>query len=238
MGYFKKPPKEMVMNTLRATKILISLLLALNLICCVSAPPLDREGRVKKFVSIAETSPDRLWSPNLSETTHKAISDYQVGKKLSSGKIYGESVRAYDLRNKCASDIDRELKQLGCGKKTDVLKNPHTKSPLLTSSGQTIPMVVFLCPDGGVVRLKPQGDPTSKFKPQPLASKALRYPFDSKFENFDDERVKIDNFGNAIPKWPKDLNPELASSKDQPQIIEGWADDAHTDLKLDCPKGL
>ena len=209
---------------------------------CSSVPqsPLDNDPSnqrnllLRKFVLFAQNHPDRLWSSQINEKAKAAILDYRSLKKLPSQKFYGESVRSYDLRNKCASDIKTDLLQLGCIQKLDVLKNPQTNSPLLSPQGQTIPMIAFLCPDGGVVRLKPQGDPTSKFKPQPLASKSLRYPFDSKFENFEDEMVKIDNAGNAIPKWPRDLNPEISSPQEQPEWIQGWADDAHTDLKLDC----
>ena len=210
----------------------------LNLTACVSVPRVDREIMMEKFVAIAEAQPDHIWSAHVSEKVSKAIADFYGRKKLNSGKIYGESVRLYDLRNKCAWNIDNDLQKMGCTRTIDVLKNPDTKKPLLTSQGNTIPMTVFLCPDGGVVRVKPEGDTISKFKSQPLASKALRYPFDSKFENFDDEIVKVDNFGNAIPKWTKDLNPKLTVPAEQPNWIEGWADDAHTDLKSDCTAGL
>ena len=164
------------------------------------------------------------------EKVKKAIRDYRARRVVGKDRIYGESVRSLDLRNKTASQVDSQMKALHCPRKEDVLKNPASHTPLQDSSGHSIPMISYLCPDGGVVRVKPEGDPTSKFRPQPHASKSLRYPYDSKFETFDDEIVKVDNFGNIIPKWAKDLNRVYLSDMEQKSFIEGWANDAHTDL--------
>ncbi len=205
---------------------------ALIFLGCNTAPQNHRGGLQGNFLEVLSAHPEQVWSPSLSLEAKQAIADYRLKKKLPNGEIYGASVRAYDLRDKCFSEIDQEMKKLECKRKEDVLKDPKTKNPLKTGSGKTIPLIVYLCSDGGVVRVKPAGDPTSKLRSQPLTSKALRYPYNSKFDNFDDERVKVDNFGNAIPKWTKDMNPSLVHSKESGDIIEAWADDAHTDLKI------
>lgn len=216
-------------NRFKGTSFLFPVFLpGLFLFACATTPPMQ------KFVSFAETYPDRIWTKEPNAKLKHAIQDYREKKVLASGQIYGAVARNYSLLNKCAEEVQKEMIQQNCKEKTDVLKAPKTNQPLLNQKGQTIPLLVYLCEDGSVVRLKPEGDPTSKFKPQPLASKALRYPFDSKFENFDDEVVKVDNFGNAIPKWTKDMNPELTKPGEQADFIQGWADDAHTDLKLNC----
>ncbi len=210
--------------------------LVVNLGACVSSSHSGRESPIQKFVAIVDSQSDSIWSPTISEKLKKSIADYRTHAKLDSGEVYGNSVRSFDLRNRCPSDIDSEMQNRKCARNQDVLKNPYTKIPLLDKQGSAIPMIVYLCPDGGVVRVKPEGDPTSKFKPQPLVSKALRYPNTSKFETFDDEMAKVDNFGYVIPKWVKDLNLEVASGPDQQELIQGWADDAHTDLRLNCNK--
>lgn len=212
----------------------ILLFILVYFIACTHVPHSTRKSNIEKFVMIAQSKNERIWSPHLSSKTIQAISDYNQKKELNSGKIYGDSVRNYDLKNKCPEDIDKDMLQMKCQRKDDVLKNPKTNQPLIAPNQNTIPMISYLCPDGGIIRLKPQGDPTSQYKPQPLVSKGLRYPFNSKFENFDDEIIKIDNFGNAIPKWTKDLNPKLGEPTEQTQFSQGWADDAHTDLKLNC----
>jgi hypothetical protein len=212
------------------------LFLVMNVVACASSGHLDREFPIQKFVTIATSQPDSIWAPTINEKLKISIADYRSQAKLNTGETYGNSVRSLDLRNRCASDIDLEMQNKKCVRNQDVLKDPYSKKPLLDNRGSSIPMVVYLCPDGGVVRVKPEGDPTNKFKPQPLVSKALRYPYNSKFETFDDEVAKVDNFGNIIPKWTKDFNLGIAHASDQEELIQGWADDAHTDLKLNCDK--
>lgn len=192
---------------------------------CVSTPV--------QFEKFAAENPDGIWSEQASKDYHQLLDDYRSKKKLPSGLTYGESVRFFSLKNKCASEIDKQLSQKGCLKEIDVIKAPDTQKPILTSDSKTIPLVIYICPDGGIVRLKPQGDVTSKLRPQPNSTKALRFPYNSKFDSFDDEKVKIDNAGNPIPKWKKDMNPALTQS---PKWLQSWADDAHTDLSPVCGK--
>lgn len=212
----------------------IFFLILLTPLACSSLTTSPKKDFIEEFTTLAHFKNDQIWSPVLSSKTRQAIYDYNHKKKLNSGKIYGNSVRHYDVRNKCPTDIEQEMVQLGCQRKEDVLKDPKTNKPLMTHQLQTIPMVAFICPDGGVVRLKPQGDPMNKYRAQPSVSKVLRYPFNSKFENFTDEVAKIDNFGNIIPKWAKDLNPNLGKLDEKSKLVQAWADDAHTDLRLDC----
>jgi hypothetical protein len=238
-------------NEIAPTLALVSLLATLT--SCSSSPYLaPQEGAdarrppslhqhnpsspnyTEKFALLASLQSERIWSPHLSPVARRATRDYTRRKKIGASLIYGDSVRKYDLRNKCAATIEADLTQLGCKKQMSVLKNVYKNNePVRLTNGKTVPLVAYLCPDGGAVRLKPEGDPTSKFMTQPIVSKALRYPYDSKFDNFDDEVLKVDNLGNAIPKWQKDLNPEISHPSEQKDWIKGWALGAHTDLKLD-----
>ena len=131
------------------------------------------------------------------------------------------TARNYSLAGKSAGGIRADMERRGCPLKADVLREPKRNQPVLYQ-GRTVPMWAFLCPDGGVVRVKPVGDPASGYRPQPHASKGLRYPYDSKFEGFADEIVKIDDRGAAIPKSRADLGPKAP--------LDGWADDGHTDV--------
>ncbi len=175
-----------------------------------------------------------LWSSEISEKVKLTIQDYQTQKKISQDHYYGNSMRNLDLRNLCPQDIDAKMKALSCPRTEDVLKEPKHHTPLKTKDGKTILMIVYTCPDGGNVRVKPNGDPTSRFRPQPQVSKSLRYPYDSKFENFDDEVVKVDNEGQLLPKGIQDLNLKNVNEEDKETYIKKWADRAHTDLRSDC----
>ena len=194
---------------------------------CASSSLHIKEDR---FLSVLNSQPELVWSPQVGERVRKAIADFKAHKVVKDRMEYGASVRTFSLEKKSASEIDHHFKSIQCFKKKDVLKNPKTQDPLIDKKGEKIPMIIYLCPDGGVVRIKPQGDSTSRFRPQPHGSKSLRFPYNGKFESFDDEVVKVDNAGNPIPKWTRDLNPLYGDSETQREFVEGWAQDAHTDL--------
>lgn len=211
----------------RIPACVLSFLLAVG---CASSPPSRKEHLMEEFLEAIHEHPEQVWSERLNPKAKIAIRDYDGHLKLKNGMYYGESVRHFDLRKRNAREIDDQMRKTHCERKSDVLKNPNTGKALQDFAGNVIPLIIYLCPDGGVVRIKPNGDPTSKFRPQPHGSKALRFPFDSKFESFDDEVVKVDNFGNAIPKWTQDMNPAFQVKDSHRNLIEGWAEDAHTDL--------
>src|SRR5262249_21967657 len=64
-----------------------------------------------------------------------------------------------------------------------------------------VPHDIYTHPDGGMVRIKPEGDPGPGIRPEPHASKSVL--FDSKKgTGFDNEAFKVTNDGNAVPKSP------------------------------------
>jgi len=195
----------------------------------------DTSGdHVNKFHVLLTQQPSIIWSPNINDKVKQTLVEYENHTLLPNGLHYGDSVRQFSLFEKTSTQISVAMKELHCSKKNDFLQDPKTHLPIENSQGQKVPMTLFLCPDGGVIRVKPEGDPTSRFRPQPHASKSLRYPFDAKFESFDDEIVKVNNRGKAVPKWAQDLNPSLIVDPIiKKEIIEEWANDAHTDLKTD-----
>jgi hypothetical protein len=190
------------------------------------------------FLSLVQSDPHQIWSSTLDMNQKEAIHHFNARTKLKNGMIYGDSVRKLDIRNKCAAELNALLRHMNCEFQQDVLKEPSSRQPIYTREGKSIPMHVYLCPDGGAVRIKPSGDPTSRYRPQPQASKALRYPYNSSFKSFDDEMVKVDHMGNPIPKWGKDLNLDAVSKDQKSLFLEDWANDAHADLNLRCDVNL
>lgn len=188
---------------------------------------------LQAFIEFMEKAPDQIWASELSPKVKAALLAYRKHERVGPRHLeYGKSVRNLSLAGKTFEDLDAAITGMHCKKNEDVLKNPTTQKPSLDSAGHTIPMLVYLCPDGGVFRIKPQGDPTSRFRPEPHASKSLRFPYNSQFKSFDDEILKVDNQGRPVPKWAKDLNPMAQDSQRQKDFISGWADDAHTNLRM------
>ena len=72
----------------------------------------------------------------------------------------------------------------------------RSRTQAATRSGRTS----TFHPDGSIVRVKPDGDPTSKFRLQPHASKSVSSPPDGDCRNFEDEGFKADNDENSMPK--------------------------------------
>lgn len=191
----------------------------------------ERQRKHFKFNQFQSLCGASIWSDDLSPITQAALAEYQSRKNLDNGLVYGDSVRNLDLSQNNLTDIDRALLGLRCTQKKDWIREPKRNTPIRDSKGRKLPMIIYLCPDGGVVRVKPAYDSSNKFIPQPHAVKSLRYPADSAFESFNDEALKIDNEGNPIPKWPKDMTRFFADDAKQKELMDGWAEDAHTDLK-------
>lgn len=180
------------------------------------------EATKRDFDNFQKLHPSEVFARTIDQKTRDCLEAYQLCKKLSNGLHYGDTVRQYELRNKTLAEVRKDMKKMKCAFKEDVIRDPGSNQPKLYRQ-HTIPIWIFLCADGGVVRVKPKGDPTNQFRPQIHGSKSLRYPFDAKFENFSDEVVKIDPEGNAIPKSRADLAPQ--------HLVSGWSADAHSDLK-------
>lgn len=180
-----------------------------------------RRSTQKDFVAFQARHPDEVFAASVGPKVRPCLRDYAARRLLPDGSRYGDSVRNYALAGRSAGGIRADMERLGCPLKQDVLREPKRNQPALYK-GRPVPMWTFLCPDGGVVRVKPIGDPASDYRPQPHASKGLRYPYDSTFEGFADEIVKVDERGVAIPKSRADLGPRAP--------LDGWADDGHTDV--------
>lgn len=187
------------------------------------APRSIRRELEMTFDCVQTHEPERIWASELPKNVIQAKEDFENRKRLPNQKTYGAVARSYTLEDKTAKEIDSDMKHLGCKKESAwILKYPENK-PIIYQ-GKKLPLISYLCSDGSVVRIKPQGDATSPYRPQPHGSIALRYPYDSQYRNFDDEVSKVDNEGNLLPKSPRELKDKT--------LVNEWAEDAHTDLEI------
>lgn len=198
-------------------------LLFFSLLSWAKSP--DKE--LRQFDDLLQEHPTQIWSPDIGQKLKSAIHDYNAHTKLKNGLIYGDSVRRYSLKGKCAANIEKDMKRLGCKKQIDVIREPKENQPILTSSGITTPIWQFVCADGGVIKIKPQGDPMSKHTPFPHGSRTLRYPANTLYRDYRDEVAKISEDGHIIPRSPSDLKPKY--------LVNGWSQDAHIPLE-ECKK--
>jgi hypothetical protein len=148
----------------------------------------------------------------------------------SDGKahVYGRSVKHLDISGQTAEQIDTALKGKGFVRIDDEIRDFKTGQPL------GVPMTVYVHPDGGMVRVKPQGDPASPMRKQPHASKSVRWPPDASYAEFEREAVKIDQAGNPRPKLPAHLHasPQGTGKADRWGYVDYFMDNVHTDLPL------
>jgi len=159
-----------------------------------------------------------------------------VLKAFKADPSYGASVRGVNPKGKTVQQIEAELKPFKCKKELQKVKGPGN-AVIVAADGNTIPMVTFICPDGGAIRMKGLGESTSKFRPQPNAVKALRWPKNGPFVTFDDEVVKVTAAGKIVPKYPKDINANSISLNPNVQKagLDLWANLAHTNIKKSGP---
>lgn len=184
-----------------------------------ATPPTEAQV---KFDQILVTHPEQIWAPNAPPRLRAAIKAYADRRKVKGGLIYGDSVRTYSLKGKCADEIAADMKTLGCQKKTDVIREPLRNQPVRGADGRTTPIWQFVCADGGVIKVKPLGDPNSRYTSFPHASRTLRFPAESKYRDYRDEVAKISEDGHVIPRGPGDLKPR--------DLVEGWSREAHIPL--------
>jgi hypothetical protein len=176
------------------------------------------------FNQMVDKNPAAVWNKELTPFTRAALAAYQRGE-------VGRSVRGLDLRGQSVGAIRQELLRRGFKMEKTELRDFKTGKPLVDPrTGKAIPMEVWCNKDGGMVRLKPQGDPTSKHRPQPHASVSVKYPPDASGHDFNHEAFKLDYAGNPLPKWAKDANNPFGDTLEGKQFLDDLANRTHTDL--------
>lgn len=177
------------------------------------------------FNEVLAKNPGEVWATNLTPRMEAALAAYRAGK-------LGESVRELDLRRMNVAQCRETLKAKGFTVEQGHITDVRTGKPAVhPETGEAIPMEIWTHPDGGMVRIKPEGDPTSKFRPQAHLSKSVKYPPDASGHDFNNEAFKVDAEGRALPKWPKDAKPTVGV--DTPagkKFLDDLADATHLNL--------
>lgn len=155
----------------------------------------------------------------------KALAAYRQG-------ALGASVRRLDLSGKTAQAVRAELAGRGFRPEPGVLKDAGSGKPVLDPvTGKPVPMEVWAHPDGGMVRIKPEGDPTSAHRPEPHLSVAVLYPPGASGHDFANEAFKVDAEGTPLPKWANDARtPVPADTPGGKQFLDALAARTHLNL--------
>jgi hypothetical protein len=169
-----------------------------------------------------------FWSDKVGEKTKEALGFYN-----DPDSSYGKQIRGLRLHNATLEEIDQTLLERGFEKIVTVILTPFNNAPLLDAQGCTIPMWIYRHSDGSVVRVKPNGDSTSKYRPLPTVVKACVYPPDCKTLTFDDEVFKVSKTSDtAIPKHASDLQNIFQVGSREASVYEtDWAETAHGSVK-------
>lgn len=145
----------------------------------------------------------------------------------------GKSVKDLDLRGMTPEQIHEKLTKEGFThtreplkagkdaqgnqlyKKRDGSKTTNPNDP------DIVPHDIYVHPDGGMVRVKPEGDPGANIRSEPHASKSVLLD-PNKGTGFENEGFKVTNDGQAVPKSPtKD-----AGMKQAPEQSSGDTENA------------
>ncbi len=178
------------------------------------------------FQELLAKNPAMIWNTQLTPRTEQAIQAFKRG-------ILGRSVRDLDLRNKTADAVRTELKNRGFKAEMGVIKDVQTGKPVINPvTGKPVPMEIWTHADGGMVRLKPEGDPTSRFRPQAHLSISVLYPPGASGHDFNNEAFKVDYKGNPLPKWATDArNPFNVASPAGKKFLDDLASQTHINLR-------
>lgn len=178
------------------------------------------------FQEILAKNPAMIWNTQLTPRTEQAITAYKRG-------LLGKSVQQMDLRNLTAREVGAELTKRGFQKEMGTIKDVRTGKPVINpATGKPVPMEIWTHADGGMVRIKPEGDPTNRFRPQAHLSISVLYPPGSSGHDFNNEAFKVDHHGRPLPKFAEHArNPFAAASPAGKKFFDDLASQTHVNLK-------
>lgn len=199
---------------------------------CLSQPHVNENSEAyRKGVKQAQlalqkpyTSPESIWNQEvLTKKMHlrEAIREFLDGKR-------GQSIRKIKLADKKPEELHKELISAGfhhervplSSKKDDEGRKFWRRDGTKTANPQdpqVIPMDIYTHPDGGIIRVKPEGVPSPKYpRPEPQASKAVVYNLKPREDKAGDEKVLDTRYRNEAFKvsdeglpLPKGLSPKV-----------------------------
>ncbi len=192
------------------------------------------------------TSSESIWNQEvLSTKSHlrEAIESYMKGER-------GKSIQDIKITGKKPDELHKELIAAGFTHERLPLKAPKqdrnykywrrdgtkTSDP---QDAQVVPMDIYAHPDGGLIRVKPEGTPSPKYSHAvPQASKSVVYnlkpkedqPLDTRYPN---EAFKVTDEGMPLPKGlsPKTGMRFIHDRKEIPNMKEAEAEVARQELK-------
>jgi hypothetical protein len=205
------------------------------------------QTKAKTAMSKSHTDPDGVWDQKvLNDPNHKQLKDsldeFAAGDK-------GKSVKDLDLSKKGGEQLHEELLDKGFkhkrepltkdvdGQREFVLSRPGQDGKM-TTSDPTDPNIVsqdiYTHADGGMVRVKPEGDPSSPFRPQPHSSKSVLHD-PNKGTDLSNEAFKVTNNGEPVPKsafGPTGMKPkgDVGTAGEYKGYSDEIMDAGHADL--------
>lgn len=208
-------------------------MILLFLFGCSSAVPV--QDRPQDFTAQLVETWIALWKYPVAPKIKNALSDYFDGREVSPGVKLGEKVRVLDIRNQTIDSVRKLALKNGFRFVEcpfwDFSKTPNERLPerlperLKDERGEFVPLWVFIHTDGSKIRVKPKGDPKSKYRPFPDATKSLVFPPGSDPCDYSNEVFLIDHQGLPLPKQPGAL-----SSVENSSLYNEWAERTHSRL--------
>jgi hypothetical protein len=199
--------------------------------------------KASEGITKSHNDPEGVWDQESLKSNPKLkqhLDDFEADKA-------GKSVKDIDVSGKSPEKLHEELMEKGFKHTREPLKagQDATGNQLYKKSDGTrttdandpenVPHDIYTHPDGGMVRVKPEGDPGAGNRPEPHVSKSVL--FDSKNgTGFENEAFKVTNSGQAVPKSPtKDAGMRQAPSGSKSKFEnQGYKDTvmtrAHTNL--------
>lgn len=190
-----------------------------------AAPAAPRLLAPASFAEVLRQNPAQVWNTELTARTRVALAAFHRGE-------LGSSVKKLNLQGLPVAAVRERLTAGGFTREMGVVMDVRTGRPAVNpTTGRPVPMEIWSHPDGGMVRVKPEGDPTSQFRPQPHLSVSVKYPPDASGHDFNNEAFKVDFQGHPLPKWAKDAaNPHGAQTPAGKQFLDDLAARTHLDL--------
>ena len=179
----------------------------------------------QNFAELLRANPAQVWNTQTTARTRVALAAFHRGE-------LGASVKGLSLQGLPAAAVRQQLRAAGFKLEMGAVMDFRTGKPVINpATGRPVPMEIWSHADGGMVRIKPEGDPTSQFRPQPHLSVSVKYPPDASGHDFNNEAFKVDAAGNPLPKWAKDAaNPFGEHTPAGKQFLDDLAARTHLDL--------
>lgn len=173
-----------------------------------------------------------IFRADIPDNLKAALRSFADGAIPQGGTLpYGGSVKYLRVAGKSTVELKRLLLASGFRElRLNLLRYPDN-TPILDKQGHPVPLLIYSHPDGGMVLIKPQGNPTSRYRPMPTVSKAVRLPYDAPENDFGLEGFKVDEEGCALPKSPQFLiEPYPSDSPAAENFTKAWGDRSHLPL--------